>query len=154
MKKFYPVLLAFMFLIGCSSSEEKLVKQADRLHRDILSVDTHCDTPMRLMEENFDLGVRNDKGCVDFPRMKEGGLDAEFFAVFIGQGPRNDSTFEKVHKEALDILEAIYKNVEKNSSMAEIALSPDDAYRLKRNGKIAAFIGIENGYPIGRKDVR
>ena len=150
MKKFYPVLLAFMFLIGCSSGEEKLVKQADRLHRDILSVDTHCDTPMRLMEENFDLGVRNDKGCVDFPRMKEGGLDAEFFAVFIGQGPRNDSTFEKVHKEALAILEAIYKNVEKNSSMAEIALSPDDAYRLKRNGKIAAFIGIENGYPVGR----
>lgn len=151
MKKFYPLLLAFIFLAGCSTTEEKLVKQAERIHREILTVDTHCDTPMRLMEENFDLGVRNEKGCVDFPRMNEGGLDAEFFAVFIGQGPRNDSTYNLVHAEALSILEAIHKNVEKNSSMAEIALSAADANKLKRSGKIAAFIGVENGYPIGRE---
>jgi len=150
MKRFFSILFTLLFLAGCGTSEEKLVKQADRLHRVILSVDTHCDTPMRLMEENFDLGVRSDKGCVDFPRMKEGGLDAEFFAVFIGQGPRNDSTYDQVHSEALAILEAIHKNVEKNSTMAEIALSPGDAYRLKKSGKIAAFIGVENGYPVGR----
>ncbi len=89
-------------------------------------------------------------GCVDFPRMKEGGLDAEFFAVFTEQGPRNDSTYSKVYSEAFAILDAIHRNVEKDPSMAEIALSPDDAYRLKKNGKIAAFIGIENGYPIGK----
>ena len=149
MKKFFSVLISLMFLSGCSTSEEKLIKQADRIHRDILSVDTHCDTPMYLMQDSFDLGVRHERGCVDFPRMREGGLDAEFFAVFIGQGPRNDSANNNVYNEALAILDAIHKNVDKNSSMAEIALSPDDAYRLKRNGKIAAFIGVENGYPVG-----
>ena len=82
--------------------------------------------------------------------MVEGGLDAEFFAVFIGQGPRNDSSYNKVHQKALDIFDAIHKNVEKNSSMAEIATTADDAYRLKKAGKIAAFIGVENGYPIGK----
>lgn len=153
MKKLLSVLtviMVLMFLTGCSTSEEKLAKQADRVHRAVLSVDTHCDTPMNLMEENFDLGVKNKNGCVDFPRMKEGGLDAEFFAVFIAQGPRNDSAYSEVHKEALAILDAIHSNVEKNSSMAEIALTPDDAYRLKKAGKSAAFIGVENGYPIGK----
>jgi len=87
---------------------------------------------------------------VDFPRMKEGGLDAEFFAVFIGQGPRNDSTFDIMHNRALEIFDAVHKNVSANAAMAEIALTSDDAYRLKKDGKIAAFIGVENGYPIGK----
>jgi membrane dipeptidase len=150
MKKFIPVLLTLLFLSGCGTSEEKLVGRAERIHHDILTVDTHCDTPMSLIESDFDLGVKHDRGCVDFPRMKGGGLNAEFFAVFISQGPRNDTTYDMVHREALEICAAIHKNVEKNSSMAEIALTPDDAYRLKKNGKIAAFIGVENGYPVGK----
>ena len=97
---------------------------------------------MEFSDPGFDLGVRHDDGCVDFPRMVEGGLHAEFFAVFIGQGPRNDSSFNKVHQEALIIFNEIHKNVEKNSVMAEIATTADDAYRLKKAGKIAAFIGI------------
>jgi membrane dipeptidase len=104
---------------------------------------------MNLVETDFDLGVRHDKGCVDFPRMKEGGLDAEFLAVFTSQGPRNDSTYRKVFAEALKIFDAIHKNVEKNSALAEMAYSPDDAYRIKKERKIAAFIGVENGYPVG-----
>jgi membrane dipeptidase len=103
---------------------------------------------MNLVESGFDLGVRHNKGCVDFPRMKEGGLDAEFLAVFTVQGPRNDTAYQKVYNEALKIFDAIHKNVEKNSGMAEMAYSPDYALRLKKEGKIAAFIGIENGYPI------
>jgi membrane dipeptidase len=150
MKKYLSVLLTLLFLSGCSTSDEKLKKQADRIHRDILTVDTHCDTPMDIVESGFDLGVKHDKGCVDFPRMKEGGLDAEFFAAYIAQGPRNDSIYDKVHAETLAILDAIHKNVEKNVSLAGIALSPDDAYKLKREGKIAAFIGLENGYPVGK----
>ena len=139
-----------LFLAGCANSEEKLVRQADKIHASILTVDTHCDTPMEFSEPGFDLGVRSLDGCVDFPKMVEGGLHAEFFAVFTGQGPRNDSTFNIVHQKALDIFNAIHRNLEKNSSMAEIATTPDDAYRLKKEGKIAAFIGVENGYPIGK----
>jgi membrane dipeptidase len=150
MKNFINLLFMAFILVACGTSEEQLVKQADKIHASILTVDTHCDTPMEFTDPSFDLGVKHEEGCVDFPKMKEGGLHAEFFAVFTGQGPRNDSTFDIVHKKALDIFNAIHRNIEKNSSMAEIALTPEDAYRLKQAGKIAAFIGVENGYPIGK----
>jgi membrane dipeptidase len=150
MKIVINILLVTLFLTGCGNREQQLVKQADRIHASILTVDTHCDTPMEFSDPAFDLGVRSSDGCVDFPKMKEGGLHAEFFAVFTGQGPRNDSSFNIVHEKALEIFNAIRKNVEKNSSVAELATTPDDAYRLKSEGKIAAFIGMENGYPIGK----
>ncbi len=140
---------ATLLLASCGDQEEKLIKKADKIHETVLTVDTHCDTPMRLMRSDFDLGVRNDDGCVDFPRMKEGGLDAEFFAVFLGQGPRTEEAHLQVHEKALNIFDAIHKNVEKNSDQAEIAYTVDDAYRINKSGLTVAFIGIENGYPIG-----
>jgi membrane dipeptidase len=149
MKILTNVSLVIFLFTACGNSEEQLIKRADKIHTSILTADTHCDTPMEFSDTIFDLGVRHDEGCVDFPRMVEGGLHAEFFAVFTGQGPRNDSSFNIVHQKALDIFAAIHKNVEKNSAMAEIAYTADNAYRIKKAGKLAAFIGVENGYPIG-----
>jgi membrane dipeptidase len=151
MKRFLAIPVVILLISGCGSSEENFIKKADRLHSSMLTVDTHCDTPMSFSEAGFDLGTRHDDGCVDFPRMIEGGLHAEFFAVFIGQGPRNDSAYEKVHDDALKIFAAIHENVAKNSEIAEIAHTSADAYLLKKSGKIAAFIGLENGYPLGNK---
>jgi membrane dipeptidase len=150
MKKSIALSIPVLLLLSCGTPEERLVSQADRLHASILTVDTHCDTPMEFTDSTFDLGVRRDEGCVDFPRMKEGGLHAEFFAVFIGQGPRNDTAYDKVHANALKIFDALHKNISKNSSLADIALTANDAYRIKKDGRIAAFIGVENGYPAGR----
>jgi membrane dipeptidase len=148
------LLIVFFFitliLSGCENSEEQLARRADKIHASILTVDSHCDTPMEFSDPAFDLGKRHDEGCVDFPRMIEGGLHSEFFVVFTQQGPRNDSAYSIVHKQALDILDKIHKNVAKNSSLAEIATTPEDAYRLRKAGKIAAFIGMENGYPVGK----
>ena len=150
MKAFICGLITLLLVAGCGNKEEQLIKKANKIHASILTVDTHCDTPMDFSRSDFDLGVRHEDGCVDFPRMKEGGLNAEFFAVFIGQGPRNDSSYNKVHKKALEIFNAIHKNIEKNSNLAEMAYTADDAYRIKKAGKIAAFIGVENGYPVGK----
>lgn len=155
MKKLLFIPAIIFLMQGCAGTEEKLVKKADRIHSVILTVDTHCDTPMNFEEDStYDLGARHNEGCVDFPRMAEGGLHSEFFAVFIGQGPRNDSSFEKVHNNAIKIFKAIQHNVAKNNSLAEIALRADDAYRITKEGKIAAFIGLENGYPIGHNLAR
>ncbi|MFN8210334.1 MAG: dipeptidase [Bacteroidales bacterium] len=154
MKSILIVSFVFLAVLGCRPGEDQLRKKADKIHAAILTVDTHCDTPMDIYSSGLDLGVRHEDGCVDFPRMKEGGLDAEFFAVFTGQGPRDDSSFNKVHKTALGVFKAIHDNIDKNSAMAGIALTPDDAYRLKKEGKIAAFIGVENGYPIGKDITR
>jgi membrane dipeptidase len=150
MKFTYSVIALLFLLYSCSTQEERISRKTDKLHQTMLTVDTHCDTPMHLEREGFDLGKKNDRGCVDFPRMKEGGLDAEFFAVFIGQGPRNDTAYMKEHNEALAIFDSIYSNVGRYPEMAGVALTPDDAYRLKSEGKLAIFIGMENGYPIGK----
>ena len=150
MKLLICISLVISLLAGCSSSEVKLARRADNIHSSIMTIDTHCDTPMEFADSDFDLGKQHDDGCVDFPRMIAGGLHAEFFAVFIGQGPRNGSSYSKVHKEALHIFDAIHENVANNSEIAGIALTADDGYRLKKEGKIAAYIGIENGYAIGK----
>ncbi|MCX6255224.1 MAG: dipeptidase [Bacteroidia bacterium] len=150
MKRLVNISMVIFLLTGCNNSEEQLIKRADKIHASILTVDTHCDTPMEFSDPDFDLGIRHEEGCVDFPRMAEGGLHAEFFAVFTGQGPRNDSSYNQVHQKALEIFDAIHKNIEKNSAMAEMAYTADDAYRIKKAGKIAAFIGVENGYPVGK----
>jgi membrane dipeptidase len=150
MNKIISLSFIILLLPACKNNDTQLLKQAEKIHGKILTVDTHCDTPMDMVRSDFDLGEHHTEGCVDFPRMKEGGLDAEFFAVFTSQGPRNDSAYHKVYQAAFEVLEAIHRNVEKNSDIAGIAYTPEDAYRLKKAGKIASFIGIENGYPIGK----
>jgi len=105
MKKIVCLSLIILLLPGCKKNDSQLAKMAEKIHAKTLTVDTHCDTPMDIAESDFDLGERHTEGCVDFPRMKEGGLDAEFFAVFTSQGPRNDTSFDKVYGYALDVLE-------------------------------------------------
>jgi len=144
------ILIMAFSSFSCGDKQARLEKKADNIHKAILTVDTHCDTPMRLMRSDFDLGVRNEDGCVDFPRMVEGGLDAEFFAVFIGQGPRDPEAYERVYERTIETFRRIHDNVEKNSEMAELAYTVDDAYRIKKTGKRIAFTGIENGYPVGK----
>jgi len=149
MKKTFVLFLLLALVSACATEEEKIDRKADRLHHEILTIDTHSDTPMRLMRGGFNPGIRNDKGCVDFPRMKEGGLDAEFFAIFIAQGPRTPEAYELEHHNTLATFDSIHAVVSRNSDMAGIALTGDDARKLKAEGKSAVFIGIENGYPVG-----
>lgn len=152
MKKSLSIILCIIlfFSPGCRDTEKELINKAEKIHAAVLTLDTHCDTPMNFIRPGFDLGQRQEYACIDFPKMKEGGLDAEFFAVFIEQGPRDNISFLKAHEKALSIFNSIRNNVEKNFSMAEIALTADDAYTIEKIGKIAAFICVENGYPIGK----
>ena len=152
---FLPLIALSIVLVftACSSKEERLQKKAKAIHAKVLTLDSHTDSPLMLMREGFDIGVRNDPrnrgGRLDFPRMQEGGLDAAFFAVFLGQGSRTPEAYEIAHQRALVIFDHIYRAVGEHPDMAEIALTPDDAYRLKREGKRAIYIGVENGYPLG-----
>ncbi len=149
MRTKFLLMTLCLFAVSCKLNEEQVSRKAERIHDNILSVDTHCDTPMRLLRGSFDLGARNDRSCVDFPKMKEGRLDAEFFAIFIGQGPRTPEDYEREHGRTLEVFDSIKASVARNQDIAGIALNPDDALRLKNEGKVAVFIGIENGYPIG-----
>lgn len=150
MKQLTGIFLMVLIASGCGRTDERLQKIAGRIHEKIITVDSHCDTPIEMAESGFDPGKRHDEGSVDFPRMAEGGLDGEFFAVYIGQGPRDDLSSTRAHEKALGIFNVIHSNIDKNSAMAGLAVSYSDAVRLKKEGKRAVFIGMENGYPIGR----
>ena len=141
-----PALLQSVSVFG-QSGDQRVAK----IHKKALTVDTHCDTPMSLLEDNFDIGVKNKapQSRVDFPRMKEGGLDAMFFAAFTGQKPRTKENTEEAYKMANDMIEAINAACSKYSEMASIAVKSDDAARFEKEGKLAAYIGMENGFPLG-----
>lgn len=155
----FPLALVAFLLIqaGCQPelTEESLAARARKIHDRVLTVDTHCDTASRLLDGNWDIGVRHEpgqraSGQIDLPRMAEGGLDAEFFAVFVGQGERTEPGYAKAKESALQTLAAIRAMCARYANLVGLALTPDDAYRLEKAGRRAAFIGLENGYPVGK----
>lgn len=165
MKKKKAAVLTFLVLIFSAGSyetacrvdlqKESVESRARNIHDRVLTVDTHCDTTSRLLDKNWDIGVRHPSGepgsgKIDLPRMAEGGLDAEFFAAFVGQDERTERGYSKAKTGAMEQIEAIHRMCEKYASLVGLAVTPDDAYRLEKEGRRAAFIGMENGYPIGK----
>jgi membrane dipeptidase len=152
------VLLASapFFLGGCrdAASSLSVEERAQAIHDRILSVDTHCDTAFSLLRTDWKIGDRHEPGSqrsgkIDLPRMKEGRLDAEFFAAFVGQGPRTPEGYERAKERALQAIKAVWNMGEEYAPLIGVGLTPDDAERLKKEGRLTAFIGMENGYPIG-----
>lgn len=135
------------------TEEEKLVAKAMEIHKRVLTLDTHADTPLRLMEPGFDLAERHDPNetgsKVDYPRMKEGDLDAIFFAAFVAQDIRDADGNSRAKELCMQMIDSIRVSAERNSDIVGLALNPDDAYELEKEGKRAIYIGIENGYPLG-----
>ena len=135
------------------SQDTSLTSRALELHDRILTLDSHADTPLRLLEPGFDLAERHDPyetgSKLDYPRMIEGGLDAVFFAAFVAQGIRDDDGHTRARELALQMLDAVWASAEKNSDIVGIALNPEDAALLEAEGKRAIYLSIENGYPIG-----
>jgi membrane dipeptidase len=155
----FPVFFcaSLVFLSGCRADnpEESLSDRSRAIHDRVLTVDTHCDTAYRLPGGTWDIGARHEpgqraSGKIDLPRMVEGGLDAEFFAVFVGQGERTEQGYARAKDWALKTLDAIHTMGDKYPDLVGLALTPDDAYRLEKEGRRAAFIGMENGYPVGK----
>ena len=137
-----------------SSADQELEKKALRIHQNVLTVDTHCDTPFMLLEKDWDIGKYHQpgqpgSGCQDLVRMKEGGLDASFFAVFVGQGPRTNDGHAMAKDKAIPILDAMDNMFKQYPKLCGLALTPADARRLEKEDKRAIFIGMENGYPLG-----
>ena len=157
--KFFSHALIILVCLSLSSrsdsSDQKMSgEKAAKIHNSLLTFDSHTDTPLRFSRRSTDLGQRSDPrkrgGKLDFPRMEEGGLDGVFFAVFVGQGPRNGQENEKAKAEALMLFDSIFSVVKRRSDMASIALSADELKSLSRQGRKAVYIGIENGYVLGR----
>jgi membrane dipeptidase len=151
------IMMAFLCLpfqnMNAKNPPETLIQKAQRIHEKALTVDSHTDAPLRLARNNFDAGIRNDfaatGSCVDYPRMKEGGLDGVFFAVFTSQGKCNDEAYTKIYNTAIHLFDVIHQSVQKNTKQAGIALNPEQFKALAKENRRAVFIGVENGYPLG-----
>jgi membrane dipeptidase len=153
MRTLWTLLAAALVLTSCSDAETRIEKKAARIHAAAYTVDSHTDTPLRLNRDGFDFGVRNDpretRSKIDLPRMKEGGMDGIWFAVFVGQGERTPEGNEKARNQVLEITDVIYKTVDLYSDDLEVATTADDLARIAKKGKHAIYLGMENGYPIG-----
>ncbi len=145
-------LLALIALGGCvaaGDNEADLVARAREIHDRVMAMDTHVDIPFNFATEEVDPGVRG-RFQVDLPKMREGGLDAAFFIVYVGQTERTPENYEKAKADAMTKFNAIHRMTsELYPDQIELAYTPDDVERIHREGKLVAMIGIENGYVIG-----
>ncbi len=120
-------------------------ERAARLHREAIVIDTHIDTPQRLLDEDFDLAPRDANGHIDIPRMKEGGLDAAFFSIWVD--PTKYKTSGASHR-ALELIDTVYEQVQRHPDQLVLARTAEDIRRAHRQGKIALLMGVEGGHAI------
>ena len=123
--------------------------EAKRLHNRILTLDSHCDTPM-FFDQQINFASRDPKILVDLHKMTEGHLDATIMVAYLEQQGLSDEDLLAATAKADRILNEIEAMVAKSSAHVNIAYTPADLYRLKAEGKKAIMMGIENGYAIGK----
>ena len=129
-------------------TEEEAAVVANMVHEKYVSLDSHNDTAGWLNHPDGDFGVT--KGQVTFPLMKEGGLDAAFFAIYLDQGPLNDFSRDSVYNYAMNEIALFKKYIAEHSDEAEIGYAPEDLKKIKKKGKRCVVFALENGYGIGK----
>lgn len=139
-----PANRIFDFFIKKAST----YRHAKELHRKIISIDTHTDSPLDF-KGNYSIGYRG-KYQVDIPKMQEGYLDAQYLACWVRQGELSSVGHQNAKKRIDDLIERIYQQVERNNDECGVARTANDIAQLKSEGKKAFLIGIENGYAIGK----
>jgi membrane dipeptidase len=138
------------------AGDAELRARAEKLHRSSIVIDTHNDITSPLADQGFDLGSSGfDKDGkltthTDLKRMKEGGLGAEFFAVYVGKEfvSKKPSEGGGAARRALDIIDVVTEQVRRHPESLEMAGTAADIRRIKRQGKIATLMGIEGGHAI------
>lgn len=107
-------------------------------------LDSHCDTPSQILRLR-DLSLDNDHAHVDFPKLKRGGVDGAFFALYVPGNLETEEAFEYSQR----LLEGVERAVEANSSSVAFATDSAQAFSNKQEGRFSVFLGLENGSPIG-----
>ena len=131
------------------TSADDIADRAHALHFSSIVLDTHDDTTQRFFSKNYDLGKRNPDGHVDIPRMREGGMNAIFFSIWIDGRIMGAPAVQK----ALDQIDAVHQNVERYSNDLVFCRTAAEVRRAHDQGKIAVLMGVEGGHMIGN-DIR
>src|SRR3954454_16487622 len=109
-----------------------------------IGVDSHIDTLQRVLIGNVDLSQRGSSGHVDLPRLREGGMKAPFFALWV---PTYYHGAEAIRR-TLQLRDVMQSVLDKNRNLMELALTASDVERIAAAGKIAAVLTIESGHAI------
>jgi membrane dipeptidase len=133
-----------VFLLAAGVTADDISARARKLHFSSIVVDTHDDTTQRFLDGKFDLGPRDTNGSIDIPRMKEGGLSAIFFSIWM---PSKVTGPEAV-KRALVQIDAVREQVRKHSGDLVLATTAEEVRAAHKQGKIAALMGVEGGHMI------
>ncbi|HUQ33884.1 MAG TPA: dipeptidase [Pyrinomonadaceae bacterium] len=120
------------------------------IHRRAISIDMHADTTQRLVDERLDISRRLSDGQLDTIRMREGGLDAQFFSIWV-EPQLYGGGGEKAIKRADDQINAVRELTEKHPDVWELATTAADVRRIVGQGKLAALMGLEGGYAIDER---
>jgi membrane dipeptidase len=139
------VVAAVFGSLAVSSRSDSIADRAHKLHFSSIVLDTHDDTTQRFLSKNFDLAKRNPAGHVDIPRMREGGMNAIFFSIWIDGRTMGPPAVQK----ALDQIDLVHENVRKNAKDMVFCRTAEEVRRAHAQGKIAVLIGVEGGHMIG-----
>lgn len=120
------------------------------IHRRAIAIDMHADTTQRLVDENVDLQRRLSDGHLDSVRAKEGGLDAQFFSIWVEPQLFGEGGQTAMRRADLQIA-AVRDLTEKHADTWQFATSAADIRRIVAEGKMAALTGLEGGYAIDEK---
>jgi membrane dipeptidase len=126
------------------NAQTDISQQARDLHFNSIVVDTHDDTTQRLLDPKFDLGARHADGSVDIPRMRDGGLDAIFFSIWIP----GTVTGRVAVQRALQQIAAVRQTVARHPNDLVLCGTADEVRRTAAAKKIAVLMGVEGGHMI------
>lgn len=138
-------LLAAALCFPAQGRENDAVKHAAKLHKSIISMDTHTDTAVEMYR-----GKNPDSLQVNLTKMRKGGMDAVFFATYVGQKQRDDKTLLEKTEYAKKVIDNFKRYAADHSSEIGIAYTADDVRRLKKEGRLIGIMAIENGYALGK----
>ncbi len=141
---FLSVLSLGGLFVARAVSSDSIFERGKRLHFSSIVVDTHDDTTQLLLDPKFDLGARHSGGSIDIPRMREGGLSAIFFSIWLPSKITGPVAVQK----ALDQIDAVREQVRKHPKDLALVTTAAEILKAHKDGKIAALIGVEGGHMI------
>ncbi|HZI50143.1 MAG TPA: membrane dipeptidase, partial [Pyrinomonadaceae bacterium] len=136
--------------LGNSSTSSPAAVDPLSIHRRAITVDMHADTVQRVIDENADINQRLADGHLDAVRAKEGGLDAQFFSIWVEPQLFGGGGASAIKRADIQI-EAIHNLAIKHPETWELATTAEEVRRASADGKIAALMGLEGGYAIDEK---